>query len=236
MPDKEITPQARIAVAAAFAYAGTPSKGWNERLAEGTLRAAAAMNGRMAQVAQDVLDCDVFKAVYRGYTLEETSTRLKVTLESETTAKSEQESDGTEMIRTERTDNQMGKLMKRRLDELAPGSTILVFKLVEHMEGRGIKDKVRVLKHFEVLSTTSQDSRSSVTTPASGMAPVIAAGASPPGAPAAPSPNRIAERLAGLTGRQAAAVAKSARAAGVPLDGSDARLGNIIDDIVEGWQ
>lgn len=231
MADREITPEARIAVAAAFAYAGSPSKGWNERLAEGTLRAAAAMNGRMAQTAQDVLDCDVFKAVYRGYTLEETSTRLKVTLESETTAKSEQETDGTEMIRTERTDNQMGRLMKRRLDELSPGATILVFKLVEHMDGRGIKDKVRVLKHFEVLST--HDSRSSAPAPSVG-APVEAAGASPPVAPAAQS--QTAARLAGLTGRQAAAVAKSARSSGVSLDGNDARLDLIIDDIVNGWQ
>lgn len=229
MTDREITSEARIAVGAAFAYAGQPGPRWNERLAEGVLRAAAAMNGRLAQTAQDVLDCAVFKAEYQGYTLEQTSTRLLVVLKSETTSKTDAEEDGSEQIRTERTDNQMGRMMKRRLDDLPIGSMILAFKLIEHMEGRGTKDKVRVLKHFEVLSTP--DSRSSAPTPS---APVNAAGADRPSAPAAP-PSPVLERLAGLTGKQAAEVARRSRKAGVPLDGSNSKGLNDIIDEVQGW-
>jgi hypothetical protein len=229
----EISPEARMAVAAGFAYAGQVGKGWEDRLAEGVAKAAAAMRGPAAESAQEVLDSDVFKAVYRGYVLEESSTRLIVSLESETTSKSEREDDGLERIRTERTDTRAGKRMKDRLDRLPEGAVLLVFKLVEQMSGRGMKDKVRVLKHFEVLSI--RESASSV--PPS--APPTAAGAGPVPAPAAQSD--IGLRLSRLSGAKAAEVSRRARAAGISktdiVNGkADAEPLHRIIDEVEGWE
>lgn len=243
-----------MAVSAAFAFAG-PMKGgsdealWRTRLQDGVLRASAAMNGRLAQIAQDVLDCDVFKAVYRSYVLEETSMRLIVTLESETANKADQDADGLETIRTERTDNALGRAMQRRLDALPEGSTILAFKLIEHMEGRGTKDKVRILKHFEVLNVPSKDSTSSGNPPpAPSRAP--AGNATPAGATATEGPSTsvaenadpfdkvsIGSRMAALPGPKAAMVARRARAAGVANfiqpanDDETATVMKIIDEV-----
>lgn len=198
-----------MAVAAAFAYAGETNKGWEERFSKGVLVAAGQMNGQAAKMAQDVLECAVFKAVYRGYELEESSTRLIVSLESETSAKADQDSDGLERIRTERTDNRWGKMMKAELDRLPEGSTILAFKLIEHMDGRGMKDKVRVLKHFQVLARP--ESRSGASTPTGD--PAKAAGADRPSAPAAPSD--LGVRMSALSGLKAVEFARRCKTAGV---------------------
>lgn len=226
--EREITPEARIAVAAAFAAEpdGTPAQ-----IAGAALRAAGLMNGRIAQAAQDVLDCDVFKADYLGYTLEESSTRLKVRLRSETTAKADAGDDGTEEIRTERTDNMFGQLMRDRLDGLRPGSTILVFKLIEHMDGRGMKDKVRIMKHFEILKHAGAGAPLGAPPPATG------AGTARPAPVASPT---IRERLDQLSREDRVEIGKRARAEGITDAATTdpdqiTRLHEIIDT-VEGWR
>lgn len=154
MPDNEITPEARLAVAAAFAYAG-PMTGdeyqWKIRLQEGIARAGAAMNGLPAQDAQAMLDAYVFAGEYGGYVLEESSTRLLVRVKSDTGREKGKDAEGFERIRTDRTDSPLGSRMKARLDKVPIGSRIVVWKVLERMAKSEDDAKVRVLKHFEVI-------------------------------------------------------------------------------------
>ena len=162
----EISLEARLAVSAGFAYAaGKSGAAWAAAMDEGTRLAASAMNGRYARLAQSVLDSSVFKGEYRGYSLEESSTRLIVEIFTGETNERSKRTDGIEEIRTDRTDTHAGKLMQKRLDALPQGSTILAFKSLQQMSGSS--DKVRILAHFEILAT----------------------GAAPSSAPEAPQPS-----------------------------------------------
>lgn len=154
MPEQEISPQAQMAVAAAFGFAGPVGSspgGWRVRFQEGLMRAAAAMNGHPAQEAQSMIDADVFAGEYGGYDLEETSTRLLVKIKSDTGRDKGKDADGYERIRTDRTDSAFGKRMKERLDDVPVGSRIVIWKVLERMKNSEDDAKVRVLKHFEVL-------------------------------------------------------------------------------------
>lgn len=148
----EISLEARLAVSAGFAYAaGKSGAAWAAAMDEGVRLAASAMNGRYARLAQSVLDSSVFKGEYRGYTLEESSTRLIVEIFTGETNERSKRTDGIEEIRTDRTDTYAGKLMQKRLDALPEGATILAFKSLQQMSGSS--DKVRILAHFEILAT-----------------------------------------------------------------------------------
>lgn len=220
MSDIEITNDARMAVAAAFSFAGQPGNSeaaWRVRFNEGVLRAAAQMNGRAAKMAQEVLDADVFRAEYLGHELEESSTRLLVHVRSDTTAKSDANDDGTETLRTERTDNALGRAMQKRLEAIQPGTTILVFKYIEHMEGRGSKNKVRIMKHFEFLAPPSGDATPS---PSSQRTPSQPPTPAPPPGDDRPSPGGtdlppIAEAMNRMSNAQRVQVARRARQAGI---------------------
>lgn len=146
----EISLEARLAVSAGFAYAaGTSGKKWAAKMDEGVRLAASAMNGKYARLAQSILDAAVFKGEYRGYRLEESSTRLIVEIYTGTVSERSKRKDGVDEIRTDRTDSFTGQLMKERLDALEVGTPILAFKVMEPMKDSS--DKVRILGHFEVL-------------------------------------------------------------------------------------
>jgi hypothetical protein len=183
MPDQEISLQAQMAVVAGFAYAG-PDMGkewtWRARFQQGMVRAAAAMNGFPAQEAQAVIDAQVFAGEYGGYDLEESSTRLLVKVRSDTGRDRGKDADGYERIRTDRTDGAFGKTMKARLDDVPIGSRIVVWKVLEKMKNSDDDQKVRVLKHFEVIQL-NKDSTSRGPLPASPSG--TGGGASPPVAP-----------------------------------------------------
>lgn len=174
----EISPEARMAVVAAFAYAG-PLGGneaaWRKKLNQGAIVAAAAMNGKAARLAQEILDSDVFRGEYRGYRLEETSQRLIVDVFTDNHSPRNKRTDGVEEIRTDRTDTKMGEAMRERLDRLPLGSTILVFKYMEKMSGS--TDEVRIMKHFEVLNINKDSA--SVSAASSAPAPKVESTASP---------------------------------------------------------
>lgn len=229
MTDVEITPEARLAVVAAFAYAGPVGRNegeWRRKLNQGAIVAAAAMNGKAARLAQEVLDSDVFRGDYRGYRLEESSQRLIVEIFTDNRGPRQKRDDGVEEIRTDRTDTQMGKMMKDRLDALPLNATILVFKFMEKMSGSS--DEVRIMKHFEVLNI-NKDSASSTHPPAGPASEVGPASTPPEPAGDGASTQRsspagktdpfdevsLVARIAALPGPRAAALARAARKEGI---------------------
>lgn len=221
----EISPEARLAVVAGFAYAGPINRfanegEWRQKMNQGAVVAAAAMNGKAARLAQEVLDADVIKGDYRGYTLEESSTRLIVEIYTGTTSRFAKRDDGVDELRTDRTDTQMGKAMQRRLDGLPVGATILAFKYNEQMSGQ--ETKVRIIKHFEVLNINKDSASSSA--PASAPAPEVGPPSNPPEpagappaqvAPAGKNDGDLVIRIAALSGPVAAKLARAARAEGI---------------------
>lgn len=195
MPDSEISLQAQLAVVAGFAYAGQADESsrsvWRNQFQEGMIRAAAAMNGHLAQEAQSVLDAQVFAGEYGGYDLEESSTRLLVKVKSDTGRDKGKDADGFERIRTDRTDGAFGQSMKRRLDNVPVGSRIVVWKVLERMAKSEDDAKVRILKHFEVIQI-NKDSASS------GQRPPAAPSGEGGGAvrPLAPPPTEVQSSVA----------------------------------------
>ena len=98
-----------------------------------------------SKIATEVATAQVFTSVYLGYTIEESSTRCVVNLETKVT---DDHPDGVEQMRTHRTDSAQGEAMKIRLNALKKGDAIIVWKAMEKMSGT--KDrKVRVFAHFE---------------------------------------------------------------------------------------
>lgn len=169
MPDQEISLQAQMAVVAGYAYAGNAGGSeakWRTMFQIGMTRAAAAMNGFPAQEAQAVIDAQVFAGEYGGYDYEESSTRLLVKIKSDTGRDKGKDAEGYERIRTDRTDGAYGRYMKERLDNVPIGSRIVTWKVLEKMKNSEDDQKVRVLKHFEVIQL-NKDSASRGPLPAS---------------------------------------------------------------------
>ena len=128
---------------AAMAPAGTPQ--WKAKIAMLIPEVAAMMEptSRMLQRALMCMDAQFIAATYEGFTYEESSTRLVVTLKSD-------RNDDIETIRTERTDTAAGKAMREKLEHLEKGRRILVRKVMEPMHNQPGRS-VRILMHFEVL-------------------------------------------------------------------------------------
>lgn len=148
----------RAVIAAAIAAAGP--KGDNEGAWKGRINAAiphvvSMLNegSRQWRIAEEVLNAQVFTAIYRGYEVEESSKRCVVTIETQV---SKRYPEGLEPIRSHRTDNAQGKEMQRRLDQLSDGDSILVFKAMESIND---ETKVRVLVHFEKLPGHTKDTQ-----------------------------------------------------------------------------
>jgi hypothetical protein len=157
MDEIEITPQAKQAAMLAVMAAGDASneKAWRSRVQAGLPRFAALVRddyGYWGREAQGILDAAVFTATYQGHELEESSTRLIVKFTSETTAKSDADDDGSESLRTERTDTPPGWHMKRKIEALEQGQPVVVWKKVEAIDATR---KVRVLVHLEPLRSKS---------------------------------------------------------------------------------
>lgn len=221
MADREISPEARQIVAAAFAFAG-PSGGheaaWRSRLNEGVLHAAAAMGGKPAWIAQDMLEAFIFSGVYNGCRLEESSTRLVVKIASDTGRQKDKDADGNEEIRTDRTDTDAGRLMRTRLDRLPIGSRILAWKVLEQMSSRDDGEKARVLKHFEVLQINKDSATNAGSPPAPATPPKAAGGSSAPPAATVDHEDRspLVERINALSNAGKINFVTECRAAGIP--------------------
>lgn len=99
--------------------------------------------------AKEILEADVFFAEYRGYEYEESSTRLIVNLQPDNRQ--------AEIVRTHRTDERPGRVMRERLDRLEVGQWLLVYKALE-VTSKNVNRKVRVLVHFEKRRRINQNS------------------------------------------------------------------------------
>lgn len=212
MSDKEISPEARQIVAAAFAFAGpagTNEMAWRSRLNEGVLRAAVALTGRPAQMAEDMLGAFIFSGIYNGYELEESSTRLKVKINSEGGREKNKDADGNEIIRTDRTDGPLGKMTQRRLDDIGIGTKILVWKVMEAMSKGEDGEKARVLRWFEFIAPPAEQSTR-------GQTPPRQAQSKPAESPSLSAGNdhtkTVQHRLEALDNKQKAQVAQRCRA------------------------
>jgi hypothetical protein len=185
-------------IAAAIAAAGP--KGTNEAQWKAKVNDAipyvVSMLGegsRQWRLAAEMLEAQIFTGLYVGHTVEESSTRCVVQIDTERPSK--KYPDGIEPIRSHRTDNPQGKAMQARLERLEPGQRIVVWKSMETTAADDTM-KVRVLAHFEVLpqrrgdsTPAPRDSAPSVETVAPGRG-----GSTPPG-------GNIDERLIVLTDR-----------------------------------
>jgi hypothetical protein len=146
--DKDATRQVLAAAIAAAGPKGNNDAAWKAKVNEAIPHVVSMLNpgSRQFRIARQVMDAVVFTATYRGYTLEESSKRCVVTLE---TRPSKRYPDGLEPIRTHRTDTTQGKSMRHRLDDLEDGDHLLVWKAMESNDGGD--EKYRVLAHFEKL-------------------------------------------------------------------------------------
>lgn len=183
---------------------GSNQAAWRARIRDDLVPMIAAMvrpGSPLLQRAEHVMDAAVFGGELVGMELESSSTRVIVKFRSETTSKTDADGDGTETIRTYRTDSAQGKAQYRRLQEAGIGAKLLIYKFMEDTGNAG--REVRVLAHFEVLSTGTR----------SESPPPGPAAAAPPGEPHLSSggADSLMTRLSKLPGPRAGAVAKRYR-------------------------
>jgi hypothetical protein len=166
------------AIAAAPPLAGVQPGVWIGKVNEAIPFVAAMMGdgSRQFRTAKEVATADVFVAVYRSHSVEQSSTRVVVEFIGE------RSDSKPETIRTHRTDTAAGRAMQARLDKLAAGDRLVFYKAFEEITGgANAGRKARTLVHFETLPARSADTQQAATpgTPIPGRAPA----AQPPPAP-----------------------------------------------------
>lgn len=240
MSERDLLVQSIIAAAVAAAGPRPQNDGaWKGKI-NANIPAIAAMmeeQSRQWRSAVEVLDAQVFTAIYRGHELEASSTRNVVTLE---TSVSKSYPDGLEPIRTHRTDNAAGKRMAAALEQLTPGDEIVVWKAME-TSATDPNLKVRILVHFETRPKFTSAGASAA--PAQrGPAPEVPI---PPGpddssrqGPVHTSAGTQADalmqqRFDALPPKIKVAVVKRARAAGISIPPSDEQIDRFIIIIQE---
>jgi hypothetical protein len=144
---------AQMIVVGAIAAAGNmnSSVAWKSRLNQLIPEVAAVLGPRSFQMrrALAMLDAAVFTAPFVDAVLEESSTRMVVSVEHPI---DKDHPDGRQRLRTERTDTPTGKRMAERLHDVRPGQTLLCWKVHEEMRsGENAGRSVAVLMHIEVL-------------------------------------------------------------------------------------
>lgn len=147
----KVIPSILAAAVAAAGPMGSNVGAWKGKVNAAIPAVAAMMHEttRQWKIAEEVLGASVFHATYVSHKLEESSTRVVVTIDTGKPTKNYP--DGLEPIRTHRTDNAQGRSMAARLDQLAAGDEIMVWKALEAMGDGADANKVRVLVHFDTL-------------------------------------------------------------------------------------
>lgn len=156
---------ARLAILAAGPI-GSDERAWNLKVAQFTMQIAAMLREPGADhadlattpivVARKVLDADVYRAEFVGFSDEEMAKthRLLVRLRPEHGKPKYLDNEGCEWIRTEPRWTNAGFVMQRQIRNLVPSTPVLVYKCVEGFSKQtedGSEDlKSRVLVHFEV--------------------------------------------------------------------------------------
>jgi hypothetical protein len=183
---------------------------WSKRvLRMSTVIAAMFREGaRERAIVERVMNASVFRATYRGYRLEPSTTRLLVSLE---TQPSKDHPDGVEEMRTDRTDELAGQVMRDILDSTPVGSQVLVWKA---MEQAGPDRKVRVLVHIAPSGHTPTEPAAIQPTQHTQPSPRRSQPVRSNSGDTA-SATSIQEQLETLTAAQRVAVVKSARKFGI---------------------
>lgn len=144
------------AVEIALMAGGQYDAGWRGRVLAALPFAAAALRPEQEHQkasdeishAREVVGAKSFFTTYLSHSLEKSSQRNVVITKSDN-------SDEPEHLRTHRVDEPMGALMAERLSGLKAGDKLLVFR---HQDRLDAKRTVRMLVHFEVLSSGAQRS------------------------------------------------------------------------------
>jgi hypothetical protein len=199
----DLAKQVVLAAVNAAGPTGNNVQAWRAKIRDDLVPMIAAMlreGSPLTRHADDVMGSAVFGGEILGLELEESSKRVIVTFRSETTSKSDKGDDGSESIRTHRTDTAFGKTQYRRLQDAGVGAKLLFYKT---MEPTGVAGReVRVLSHFDVLSTGQRDGPPPVDRPAQ---------APPDHPPASGGADSLMDRLSKLPGPVAGKVAKTYR-------------------------
>lgn len=179
-----VKPEAAICAAiAAAGPRGNNDAAWIGKINDALPRIVSMLGegSRQWRIAEEVANATVFTAIYRGYRVEESSTRCVVTIETSPTKK---RPDGIEEIRSHRTDGGQGRSMQRALDQLEPGDNVVVWKAIE-TSANDADLKVRVLVNIEKRPKFNKNAQQSPSVPAepAGRGDEVDVG-SPPGAPA----------------------------------------------------
>jgi hypothetical protein len=136
-----------IAAVNAAGPVGEDAEAWNGRVLElaSQFTAMLAPNSTVSKVIDGVNNSKVFTGTVLEIKKEETSTRGLITLKTKV---SEHSPDGTEQVRTERTDSPLGLSMARRVRALV-NHRVVVWVEVQTMKNS--TNKVRVITHIEDL-------------------------------------------------------------------------------------
>lgn len=155
MSDERVDQAMHMAVIAAGPI-GNNERDWQRRVATAIPACASLLKEGASATARMVLDSSSFRAEYVGHELEESSSRLIVSFRSDTTDAKDADADGVETMRSEPMWTQAGRAMRRKIEALQPGDSVVAHKFVEDVD-RG--KKVRVLVHLEVLGRKRQVSQ-----------------------------------------------------------------------------
>lgn len=172
----------QLAVAAAIAAAGPAGAGgkaWEDRVMANIPQVAAWMSegARPFELAKQVAEAALFRAVYRGYEMEESSQRAVVQLVSDRGE--------VEHIRTNPVYRPHGASLVRKLDRVQSGAECLVWKVNEPMAGT--KDRnVRVLVHLQVIKNAAPEDPPSSGSPTPAEQPGVEREPEVPDTPPAP--------------------------------------------------
>jgi hypothetical protein len=201
-PSHEQITRAETLVVAAIAAAqpcGNDTAAWRNNVEAMLAEIHVALNpyGRLMRRALLFADAPKpFWGEYLGYELEQTSKRLVVSFQH---AVDKEHPDGTETIRTDRTDTPAGERMHKRLDRVRPGTVLIVHKIMEPMRDQPGR-AVRIMANFEYAPKSAQQNSGQTADPVSGRADQSAATRTGPpagavsypkpagGSPASPTP------------------------------------------------
>ena len=231
MENEDIIPSIIVAAVAAAGPKGSNDAQWKAKINDAIPQIAAMLNDRTRQwhIAEEVLGAAVFVAAYVDHTVEESSKRCVVRIDSGKPSKNYP--DGIEPIRTHRTDNAQGKAMKERLDKLTKGDEIVVWKAIEASDDGN--EKYRVLVNFE---TRPKRKDTQDRTPTGTVKDVSPPGESEPSRPPQNNDGFEAQTFNDLDSRTKAKAARKLREAGIafptPAEADINKFHSIIDAAV----
>jgi hypothetical protein len=217
---------------------GSNEREWHMKVARNAAAIAAMMrephDPELASTplvtVRKVLEASVFKGEFVGYREDENMKRLFVQIRSESGDAKEQDADGVEELRTEPWWTEAGFVMRRAIENLAPGTPINVYKYNEPIEGG--RKNTRVLVHFQVVGKPRTQAGAPQPAPASVRAPQQDSptpAAAPPHAPGGHA-DLVATRFEALSSRQRVAFGRLCASQGLTdfMDPSDEHLDAVL--------